>query len=54
MRKILVVDDDAALRGVIGLALQAEGYEVLEAEDGAVAIQVRASSCRIWSCVTSA
>jgi two-component system, sensor histidine kinase and response regulator len=40
MRKILVVDDDAALRGVIGLALQAEGYEVLEAEDGSVAIQV--------------
>jgi two-component system, sensor histidine kinase and response regulator len=40
MRKILVVDDDAALRGVIGLALQAEGYEVLEAEDGAVALRV--------------
>jgi len=40
MHKILVVDDDAALRGVIGLALQAEGFEVLEAEDGAVAIQM--------------
>jgi two-component system, sensor histidine kinase and response regulator len=40
MHKILVVDDDAALRGVIGFALQTEGYEVLEAEDGAVAIQV--------------
>jgi signal transduction histidine kinase len=40
MCKILVVDDDAALRGVIGLALQAEGYDVLEAEDGSGAIQV--------------
>jgi signal transduction histidine kinase len=40
MCKILVVDDDAALRGVIGLALQAEGYEVLEAEDGSEAIKV--------------
>jgi two-component system, sensor histidine kinase and response regulator len=40
MCKILVVDDDAALRSVIGIALQAEGYEVLEAEDGSEAIPV--------------
>jgi two-component system, sensor histidine kinase and response regulator len=40
MSKILVVDDDDALRGVIGLALQAEGFEVLEAQDGAAAIQM--------------
>ncbi len=40
MSKILVVDDDAALRSVIGLALQGEGYDVLEAEDGEVAIRV--------------
>lgn len=33
-KKILVVDDDAKLRYIIGLNLSAAGYEVLQAEDG--------------------
>ena len=33
-RTILVVDDDASLRGVVAEALDALGYRVLEAEDG--------------------
>ena len=32
--KILVVDDDAALRLSVSKALMAEGHEVVEAEDG--------------------
>jgi two-component system, sensor histidine kinase and response regulator len=34
MAKILVVDDDAGVREVIRLTLEAEGYRVIEAEDG--------------------
>lgn len=35
MALILVIDDDAALRRMIRLALEAADHEVLEAEDGA-------------------
>ncbi len=34
MKTILLVDDDNSLRGVVAFALQAEGYEVIEAADG--------------------
>ena len=34
MPKILVVDDDASIRGLITDVLEAEGYEVACAEDG--------------------
>jgi PAS domain S-box-containing protein len=37
-RKILVVDDNADGREMYGLILQAEGHEVLEAEDGFAAL----------------
>jgi len=40
MSRILVVDDDAELREVIRLALEGAGYEVAEAEDGAVGVQM--------------
>jgi two-component system response regulator VicR len=36
--RILVVDDDAHIRDVVRLNLEAEGYEVVEAEDGAGAL----------------
>ncbi|NTW82661.1 MAG: response regulator [Chlorobiaceae bacterium] len=32
--KILVIDDDAAVRKFIGITLKQEGHEVLEAENG--------------------
>ena len=35
MLKILVVEDDAAIRNMIAQRLNREGYEVLEAGDGA-------------------
>lgn len=40
--KILVVDDEEDIREVIGLHLEREGYEILEAEDGETAIQILA------------
>ena len=38
--RVLVVDDDADLRACVSLQLQFEGYEVLEACDGAEAIDM--------------
>jgi two-component system, sensor histidine kinase and response regulator len=40
MPTILVVDDDAALREVVRLTLEADGYAVLEAGDGAAGVQL--------------
>jgi|GEM_PF-1684346 len=37
---VLVVDDDAELRGVLRRVLKAEGFSVLEAADGAEALRV--------------
>ena len=37
--KILVVDDDAFLRGLTGEALETAGYEIVVASDGAEAIK---------------
>jgi two-component system cell cycle sensor histidine kinase/response regulator CckA len=37
-RKVLVVDDDEAVRALAGRVLTREGYEVLEARDGRTAL----------------
>jgi len=42
-RKILVVDDDADLLALRKLRLQAEGYEVVEVSDGALALEAMAA-----------
>lgn len=39
MKKILVIDDEEWLRDMVRLALTQKGYEVLEAENGAVGIE---------------
>jgi len=39
MTKILIVDDDADIREILNLHLSLEGYDVIEAEDGAQAIK---------------
>jgi len=39
-RTVLVVDDEDDLRGVVRRLLQSEGFHVLEARDGATALQV--------------
>jgi len=36
--KILVVDDEAEIRSLLGAVLQAKGYEIATAEDGAAAV----------------
>jgi two-component system OmpR family response regulator len=38
MATVLVVEDDAAVRGLLALTLETEGYEVATAEDGAEAV----------------
>ena len=42
-RRVLVVDDEPMLRNLLSRLLRMEGYDVLEAEDGAVALDVVAS-----------
>ncbi|MGH9034490.1 MAG: response regulator [Acidimicrobiia bacterium] len=39
-RRVLVVDDEPLLRGLLNRLLTMEGYEVVEAEDGAAAIAI--------------
>ena len=39
-RRVLLVDDDAALRDAIAEALQARGFEITPAEDGAAALEL--------------
>lgn len=39
MKKILVIDDEEWLREMVNLALRQRGYEVVEAENGAVGIE---------------
>ena len=38
-RRVLIVDDDDAIRSVICLVLSDEGFEVIEAADGAIALE---------------
>jgi len=39
MTSILVVDDEAEIRSLLGAVLQSKGYEVVTADDGAAALQ---------------
>jgi len=38
-KTIMIVDDSASLRSVVGIALRGAGYDVLEAADGADALK---------------
>jgi len=40
MSKILVVDDEEWLREMVHMALQQKGFDVIEAEDGAIGIEI--------------
>lgn len=40
MKKILIVDDESSLRKGIAVALRSKGYMTLEAEDGAVGLDL--------------
>lgn len=41
MPKILVVDDNDTLRGAIGMTLEELGYEVIQAENGKIALDLQ-------------
>jgi hypothetical protein len=49
---ILVVDDDVAVRGVVRRILEGGGYHVVEAENGAAAIEAAESDPAIGALVT--
>lgn len=49
-KNILVVDDSAAQRKIVRLALQSKGYEVIEAGDGQEAIQKLAPDLHLVIC----
>ncbi len=40
---VLIIDDEAQIRRFLGISLRAQGYEVLEAENGAMGLQTLAS-----------
>lgn len=40
IKKVLVVDDSAALRQVVNIALQGNGYDVIEARNGSEAMEL--------------
>lgn len=44
MSHILVVDDEPQIRAMLSTLLQQNGYQVSEAEDGAVALQISSST----------
>jgi DNA-binding response OmpR family regulator len=41
---VLVVDDDEGIRAVVAMALSSAGYDVMSAPDGAVALEMLATS----------
>ncbi len=40
MKRILLIEDDADFRGVLGTSLEMEGYQVTQAGDGAEGLQL--------------
>ena len=46
MNRILVADDDADIRGALRIYLEAEGYEVVEAENGQEVLDLLGKSSR--------
>ena len=49
--KILIVDDEADIREVIGLLLKSSGYDVIEAKNGAVAVKTVKENSDIDLCI---
>ncbi len=51
-RRILIVDEDAALLAATTAALSREGYEVMTATDGSRHVRLFAADCRTCSFLT--
>ncbi len=50
--RILVADDEAGIRDVVRRYLEAEGYDVAFARDGAEALALARRTNRTWWCST--
>ena len=50
--RVLVIDDEAPIRLLCRVNLEAEGMEVLEAADGPTGLEQARESCPTWSCST--
>lgn len=46
-QKILIVDDSASIRQIVGLTLKQAGFEIVEAEDGQSALEILASGDKV-------
>jgi DNA-binding response OmpR family regulator len=53
MARILIIDDEEAIRLSLQVTLEREGHEVVCASDGEQGLRVFASKTRTWSSRTS-
>lgn len=51
--KVMIADDDADLRELIGFTLAQAGYLVIKAADGTAALKRFEEESRTWWCSTS-
>lgn len=51
-KKILLIDDNSEIREIIGVGLHGQGYEVVEASDGAEALNLLEKETK-WYCIIS-
>ncbi|HEV8193084.1 MAG TPA: response regulator [Ktedonobacterales bacterium] len=49
MTRVLLVDDDQAIRETLRFVLEDAGYQVLEASDGSAALRALRDAPKAWS-----
>ena len=52
MAKILIIDDEQQLRGLLARIISLEGYDVTEAADCASGLKRSAAAIPTWCCAT--
>jgi two-component system, OmpR family, response regulator MprA len=48
VKRVLIVDDDQSIRGLLQMALESEGYQVATAADGVAALELLTSTEDTW------
>lgn len=51
MSKILIIDDEVQIRGLLARMMELEGYEVCQAGDCKTALRQLELQCPTWLCV---